>query len=233
MKIGKSVIGKCFFLMVLVIACVFGFSPANPGKVSAAMPGTSCPDATLSFSQENYNVNDTIRLNGSNPSGTWTLCIYRPDGQRMVSTMLSTNSSTSVSASLEGQWTGVIVLGETCSMNLSLAGDCRAVTQVGTPATPPAGGGGGGTVGSIEFVNPIETDDFTDLVQNVLRWILSIAGGIALFMLIYGGVIYITSTGDPQRAEQGKRIVVWTIVGLIVILLSYSIIMVVEDIFAS
>jgi hypothetical protein len=74
--------------------------------------------------------------------------------------------------------------------------------------------------------------NFTTLVQNILKWLLSVAGAVALLMLIYGGIIYITSTGDQAKAEQGKKIVTWTIAGLLVILMSYSIILVLDQIFA-
>jgi hypothetical protein len=81
--------------------------------------------------------------------------------------------------------------------------------------------------------NPLETDDFTQLIGNFLSWLLGIAGSIALLMLIYGGIVYISSAGDPQKADQGKRIVMWTLFGLIIILVSYSILVVVEDIFVN
>ena len=86
---------------------------------------------------------------------------------------------------------------------------------------------------SVTIANPISTDDFTELVTNFLQWLLGIAGSIALLMLIYGGITYITSAGDQQKAETGKKIVMWTLFGLIIILASYSIIRVVEDIFVN
>jgi len=86
---------------------------------------------------------------------------------------------------------------------------------------------------TVTIVNPLETDDFTTLITNFLQWLLGIAGGVALLMLIYGGIIYITSTGDQQKMESGKRIVTWTIFGLIIILVSFSILQEVEKIFVT
>lgn len=86
---------------------------------------------------------------------------------------------------------------------------------------------------TVRIDNPLETDDFTTLITNFLQWLLGIAGGVALLMLIYGGIIYITSTGDQQKMESGKRIVTWTIFGLIIILVSFSILQEVEKIFVT
>ncbi|MFA7169650.1 MAG: pilin [Candidatus Paceibacterota bacterium] len=79
--------------------------------------------------------------------------------------------------------------------------------------------------------NPITEDSFTKLIQNSLSWLLSISGSIAFLMLIWGGIAYITSSGDSQKAEYGKKIITWTIFGLVIIFLSYSIISTLEKIF--
>ena len=79
--------------------------------------------------------------------------------------------------------------------------------------------------------NPIETSDFAKIVENTLLWVLGIAGSIALFMLIVGGIMYITSGGDEQKVATAKKIFNFTVVGLILILLSYSVIKTLVDIF--
>jgi hypothetical protein len=88
-----------------------------------------------------------------------------------------------------------------------------------------------GNMTTVDIPNLIGATSFTQLVQNILKWMLGMAGSVALLMLIYGGVIYITSTGDQTKAQQGKKIVTWTIAGLFVILMSYSFILVLDEIF--
>ena len=83
---------------------------------------------------------------------------------------------------------------------------------------------------SITIANPITTSDFSQIIENTLLWVLGIAGSIALFALIAGGVMYITSAGDEQKVAASKKIFNFTIIGLILILLSYSIIVTVTDI---
>ena len=86
---------------------------------------------------------------------------------------------------------------------------------------------------SIRITNFIDTPNFTELVTNVLQWLLGIAGSVALIMIIAGGFFYIGAAGDEQKATQGKKILTWAIGGLVVVLLSYSIIVVIEDIFVN
>lgn len=112
----------------------------------------------------------------------------------------------------------------------STAAPTPTPTPAPTAATTPTSAS---TFPSTTITNPLSTDDFTVLVTNFLQWLLGIAGSIALLMLIYGGVVFISSTGDQQKMESGKRIVTWTLFGLMIILVSFSIVQVVEKIFVT
>jgi crotonobetainyl-CoA:carnitine CoA-transferase CaiB-like acyl-CoA transferase len=69
------------------------------------------------------------------------------------------------------------------------------------------------------------------ILTDTLKWILGVAGSIALLSLIISGIMYITSTGDQQKATKAKIAIKWTLAGLILILLSYSILVVIDSIF--
>ncbi|MCK4919132.1 MAG: hypothetical protein KAS01_01980 [Candidatus Pacebacteria bacterium] len=74
------------------------------------------------------------------------------------------------------------------------------------------------------------TTDFSTLVGKVLEWVLNVAASIALLMLITGGIMYVTSTGDEQKIANSKKIITWTILGSMIVLASYSIIVVLDNI---
>lgn len=150
-------------------------------------------------------------------------------------------------------WVAVVREGNGCNSTYTSGALCETAVNAAGTAAPAAGGeeaAGGTTTGetaageggtttatnsstSVSIVNPLRSDDFTELITNFLQWLLGIAGSIALLMLIYGGVLYIASTGNQQQADQGKKIVTWTLAGLMVIMLSWSIIATVEDIFVN
>ena len=82
----------------------------------------------------------------------------------------------------------------------------------------------------INIKNPITTSDFGEIVENILLWLLSVAGVITIFMLVIGGIMYMTAGGDEQKVATAKKVVTWAIIGLGLILISYSIITVLDQI---
>mgnify|MGYP001109541642 CR=1 FL=1 len=53
------------------------------------------------------------------------------------------------------------------------------------------------------------------VVQILLNIIFSIVGGISILSFIYGGFIILTSQNNPEKINQGKRIIIGAIIGLI------------------
>ena len=77
----------------------------------------------------------------------------------------------------------------------------------------------------------IKVSDFVHLIENIFKWSLSVAGGIALIMLIIGGIMYMTSTGNEQKAMQAKKTFYWALGGLMLLILAYGIGSVIYGIF--
>jgi hypothetical protein len=59
-----------------------------------------------------------------------------------------------------------------------------------------------------------------EIFNNVLSFLLSIIGILAIISLIVGGMMYMTSFGDTKKVETGKSIVKNSIIGIIVALSS-------------
>lgn len=54
----------------------------------------------------------------------------------------------------------------------------------------------------------------SSLALEVLNFLLSIIGVLAIIMLVIGGLIYLTAAGDENKAETGKKIVTYAVVGV-------------------
>jgi amino acid transporter len=67
------------------------------------------------------------------------------------------------------------------------------------------------------------------LIITVIGLLLSVAFGLAVLFLIIGGFRYITSAGNEESAEAGRKTVINAIIGIIIIVLSYVIINVVSN----
>lgn len=59
---------------------------------------------------------------------------------------------------------------------------------------------------------------------NIVSKILLFAGAITIVFLIIAGGNYIFAFGKDERIEKGKLGVTWSLVGLVVILMSYAIV---------
>lgn len=69
--------------------------------------------------------------------------------------------------------------------------------------------------------NPLMDSTFYGLLVRILTGFLSIAGLIAILLIVIGGFRYITSAGNEEQAESGKKTLQWAVTGLLIILLSY------------
>ncbi len=61
------------------------------------------------------------------------------------------------------------------------------------------------------------------ITSSIVRFLVAIAGGVALLFLLIGAFTITTSSSDPQRLQQGREVITSAIVGLILVVLSLSI----------
>ena len=67
-------------------------------------------------------------------------------------------------------------------------------------------------------------DDLEGGLMNLINWILGFVSMIAVLFVIWGGVQYLTSAGDDNKAESGKKTLTYAFIGLIIAALAYAII---------
>ncbi|MFH2063449.1 MAG: pilin [bacterium] len=75
-----------------------------------------------------------------------------------------------------------------------------------------------------DLVNPLGGDvTLQEIFARIISVFTAISGSMALLMFVYGGVLWLTSNGDPGRVESGRKSIVWAIIGLVVIFGAYAI----------
>lgn len=57
-------------------------------------------------------------------------------------------------------------------------------------------------------------------LANILYWIYAAAGIICVAVLVYAGIKYIASQGEPAKVKQASQIIAYAIIGLVVVLLA-------------
>lgn len=74
--------------------------------------------------------------------------------------------------------------------------------------------------------NPLgdKNQTITDVLVKVINWMLGLVGFIALIALITGGARMIMDFGNEEQVKKGKTTILWAVIGLLVVILSYAII---------
>jgi hypothetical protein len=62
-----------------------------------------------------------------------------------------------------------------------------------------------------------------EVLQNGLNIVYFLAGAIAVIVVIVGGIMYATSSGDSGAVTKAKNLILYAIVGLVVIFAAFAI----------
>ena len=62
------------------------------------------------------------------------------------------------------------------------------------------------------------------LALRIINFALMFLGLVAVVMVIYGGILYVTAAGKEDQAGVGKKVIMYAIVGIIIIMLSFALI---------
>lgn len=82
-----------------------------------------------------------------------------------------------------------------------------------------------GTLENPITANPFgPTNTFGDLLINMLRGFLSVAGVLSILIIVISGYRYITAQGNEEQTEQAKTSLQWAIIGLAISLLAFVIV---------
>ncbi|HMR55613.1 MAG TPA: pilin [Candidatus Doudnabacteria bacterium] len=82
------------------------------------------------------------------------------------------------------------------------------------------------------FFNPLEDDRPEEIIVRIINILLTIAGVLAVIFIIVGGLMMVTSAGNENRLKNGKQTLIYAVLGLILTLLSFSIVAIIQTIIA-
>ena len=85
----------------------------------------------------------------------------------------------------------------------------------------------GESVSALSECNVEKTEGDKSLMSNVSMLInvfASVMGFLAVGMIIYGGFMLLTAQGDPARIKRGKDVVLYSVIGVILVMLAYAIV---------
>lgn len=65
--------------------------------------------------------------------------------------------------------------------------------------------------------------DATAVFNNMVDWVIGIAGLVATIFLVYGGVTYMTSAGDAGKVVKAKNTIIYALIGMLIVGLATAI----------
>jgi amino acid transporter len=71
----------------------------------------------------------------------------------------------------------------------------------------------GGRFEEFGYGNPI-----IGLLLAIFNWFLKIASVLAVIAFVYSGIMYISSAGNPEKAEKAKKNMLWAILAIVIII---------------
>ncbi len=76
---------------------------------------------------------------------------------------------------------------------------------------------------SYGYRNPLGTTNVNTVINRIIRAAVGVVGALFLAMFVWGGALWMTSAGDPERVKKGKQALLNALIGMVVVALSYTI----------
>jgi len=73
--------------------------------------------------------------------------------------------------------------------------------------------------------------DIGTLISGAIGVAFVIAGLIIFAFLVFGGILYMTSSGDKTQTERGKQAITGAMIGFVIVAVSYAIVLLLEYFF--
>lgn len=61
-------------------------------------------------------------------------------------------------------------------------------------------------------------------MRNVFNVVLALAGAVAVAFVVFGGIKYMLSQGEPNEIKQSRDTILYSIVGLVVVVISFMLV---------
>jgi len=80
------------------------------------------------------------------------------------------------------------------------------------------------------FSNPVKVDNLVSFVLLMMKWLLALIGSFSVLFIMIGGFRMVLSQGNEEAYGVAKKTVTYAIIGLVVAVLSFSMVAIVSNI---
>lgn len=80
-------------------------------------------------------------------------------------------------------------------------------------------------------LNKLQADSVPELAGTIIKGLMGVLGTIALVMMLYAGVLYMTARGNSEQTTKARDTILWAGIGIVVIFASYALVDFIFEIF--
>lgn len=82
----------------------------------------------------------------------------------------------------------------------------------------------------LSFPNPLQTNNIKKLLNKILSFAMAIGIPIAVVMIVYAGIMFLISQGNPSQVTKARTILMYAVIGLAVILIGKGFLTLIQSI---
>ena len=117
----------------------------------------------------------------------------------------------------------IAVASEKCTASCQQGGADSKNCTIDAGACPMSSGPGTGALKGMaqSALNKANFKSPVDLINRAIRILMAFIGSIALVLYIYSGFLWMTASGNTEQVGKAKTTMVWTTLGVVMMLASY------------
>jgi len=80
----------------------------------------------------------------------------------------------------------------------------------------------------VSIPNPLKATSLVALFDSITNFLLWVAIPLTTLIIVVGGYYFVTAAGDPEKIKTGKKIILYTVIGLLIIAFSKGVIQIIK-----
>lgn len=81
-----------------------------------------------------------------------------------------------------------------------------------------------------KIANPIKAESFTEIVGAITVFATKIVTPVSVLVILYAGLLYMFSAGNPEKVKKARQALTWALVGLAIVLIGQGFIYIIQDV---
>ena len=70
---------------------------------------------------------------------------------------------------------------------------------------------------TITIPDPLQGREIIDIIDSVMSLLAMIGSGVAVIMIIWAGILYMTAGGGEEKIRTAKKTIMWAIIGVAIL----------------